>query len=114
MRPAGGAVGCSDRRLGCNQHAERPVSLELYAYTCGFLTIPRGFLLEAAEGWITVPIPSYLIVHPAGKVLFDSGLKARPQPAPCPPSGPAAPKTPPFPSAPRRGALPRCRAEPPA
>ena len=31
------------------------MSLELYAYTCGFLTIPRGFLLEAAEGWITVP-----------------------------------------------------------
>jgi len=55
------------------------VSLGLYAYTCGFLTIPHGFLLEGAEGWITVPIPSYLIVHPAGKVLFDSGLNVRTQ-----------------------------------
>ena len=60
------------------------MSLELYAYTCGFLTIPHDFLLEAAEGWITVPIPSYLIVHPAGKVLFDSGLNLRTQTDPEP------------------------------
>ena len=60
------------------------MSLELYAYTCGFLTIPRGFLLEGAEGWITVPIPSYLIVHPAGKALFDSGLNLRTQTDPAP------------------------------
>ncbi len=26
------------------------------------------------QGKITVPIPSYLIVHPKGRVLFDSGL----------------------------------------
>ena len=58
--------------------------LELYAHTCGFLTIPHGFLLEGAEGWITVPIPSYLIVHPAGKALFDSGLNLRTQTDPAP------------------------------
>lgn len=50
--------------------------VELYAFTCGFLTIPRGFLLEKAEGFITVPVSSYLIVHPKGRVLFDSGLHA--------------------------------------
>jgi N-acyl homoserine lactone hydrolase len=55
------------------------VSIELYAYTCGFLTIPHGFLLEGAHGRITVPIPSYLIVHPKGRVLFDSGLNLRTQ-----------------------------------
>jgi len=60
------------------------VSLALYAYTCGFLTIPHGFLLEGADGWITVPIPSYLIVHPAGKALFDSGLNVRTQTDPEP------------------------------
>jgi len=52
------------------------MSVQLYAFTCGYLTIPRGFLLEAAEGLITVPIPSYLVVHPKGRVLFDSGLHA--------------------------------------
>ena len=60
------------------------MSLALYAYTCGFLTIPHGFLLEGADGWITVPIPSYLIVHPAGKALFDSGLNVRTQTDPEP------------------------------
>jgi N-acyl homoserine lactone hydrolase len=31
-------------------------------------------MLEGREGWVTVPIPSYLIVHPRGVALFDSGL----------------------------------------
>src|SRR5262245_57880353 len=55
------------------------MSVALYAYTCGFLTIPHGFLLEGEHGWIIVPIPSYLIVHPKGRVLFDSGLNIQTQ-----------------------------------
>jgi len=47
---------------------------ELFAFTCGELTIPHGFLIEGAKGKIRVPVPSYLIVHPRGRVLFDSGL----------------------------------------
>jgi glyoxylase-like metal-dependent hydrolase (beta-lactamase superfamily II) len=50
------------------------MSVALHAFTCGHVTIPHRFLLEKAEGWATVPVPSYLIVHPKGKVLFDSGL----------------------------------------
>jgi len=64
------------------------MAAELYAFTCGFLTIPHGFLLEGAHGQITVPIPSYLIVHPNGKVLFDSGLNVRTQTDPEPYIGP--------------------------
>jgi N-acyl homoserine lactone hydrolase len=64
------------------------MSVELYAYTCGFLTIPHGFLLEKAQAWITVPIPSYLIVHPKGKALFDSGLNLRTQTDPASYIGP--------------------------
>ena len=48
--------------------------VELYAFTCGFLTLPRAFLLKGEKGIITVPVPSYLIVHPKGRVLFDTGL----------------------------------------
>ncbi len=55
------------------------MSVELYAYTCGFLTIPQAFLLENTRGRITVPIPAYLIIHPKGRVLFDSGLHPRTQ-----------------------------------
>jgi glyoxylase-like metal-dependent hydrolase (beta-lactamase superfamily II) len=50
------------------------MSVQLYAFTCGQLTIPYGFLLEGAKGKLTVPVPSYLIVHPRGRVLFDSGI----------------------------------------
>lgn len=55
------------------------MDVRLYAFTCGFLTIPHSFLLEKVDGWVTVPIPSYLIVHPKGKVLFDSGLNLKTQ-----------------------------------
>lgn len=50
------------------------MTVQLYAFTCGFLTIPRAFMLAGEEGFITVPVPSYLIVHPKGRVLFDTGL----------------------------------------
>ncbi len=47
---------------------------ELFAFTCGQLTIPHGFLIAGAKGKLRVPVPAYLIVHPRGRVLFDSGL----------------------------------------
>jgi len=50
------------------------MAVELYACTCGFVTIPHAFLLAGMKGTITVPVPSYLIVHDKGRVLFDSGL----------------------------------------
>lgn len=50
------------------------MTVQLFAFTCGFLTIPRGFMLAGEKGTITVPVPSYLIVHPKGRALFDSGL----------------------------------------
>ena len=40
---------------------------------------PLRFLLAGAKGKITVPIPSYLIVHPKGRALFDSGLNVATQ-----------------------------------
>ncbi|MEX2208641.1 MAG: N-acyl homoserine lactonase family protein [Myxococcota bacterium] len=52
----------------------RSDEVELYAFTCGHVTIPLGFLLEGEKGRIKVPVPSYLIAHPRGVALFDSGL----------------------------------------
>jgi glyoxylase-like metal-dependent hydrolase (beta-lactamase superfamily II) len=49
-------------------------AVTLHAFTCGELTIPRGFLIEGEKGKIRVPVPSYLVTHPRGRVLFDSGL----------------------------------------
>lgn len=50
------------------------MTAKLFAITCGHLEIPTAFLLAGREGMTRVPITSYLIDHPRGRALFDSGL----------------------------------------
>ncbi len=43
--------------------------------TCGWLTANSGvFGAPGDAGTLEVPVPSYLIVHPKGTALFDSGM----------------------------------------
>ncbi|MGD9606571.1 MAG: N-acyl homoserine lactonase family protein [Leucobacter sp.] len=37
-------------------------------------TLPTGFLVLREEGEVTIPVPCYLIEHPRGLVLFDTGI----------------------------------------
>ena len=53
------------------------MTLRLHAMTCGWLTAPLGLLLDGEQGDIRIPVPCYLIDHPKGKLLFDSGLNSR-------------------------------------
>lgn len=48
--------------------------MKLHAMCCGRLTGSLGGMLEGGAGEITFPVPAYLIEHPKGSVLFDSGL----------------------------------------
>ncbi len=50
------------------------MTVQLYAYTCGVMTMPYDMLLGGAPGHLTIPVPAYLIVHPKGRVLFDAGM----------------------------------------
>jgi len=50
------------------------MSLRLYAINCGWQTGPLGLFLAGEHGRLRVPTPTYLIDHPKGRVLFDSGL----------------------------------------
>ena len=50
------------------------MSLKLYAFTCGHLTGDFSRLMEGGEGHIRLPIPAYLIEHPEGTALFDTGM----------------------------------------
>jgi N-acyl homoserine lactone hydrolase len=50
------------------------MSLKVFAFTCGWLTLPLALLLEGQTGSLTVPVPSYLIEHSRGRAVFDSGL----------------------------------------
>ncbi len=50
------------------------MSLKVYAFTCGWVTGDFGRLMEGGEGDITLPVPVFLIEHPKGRALFDTGL----------------------------------------
>ncbi len=46
----------------------------LYAMTCGHLTGQLAYLMEGGEGEVRLPVPAYLIEHPKGTALFDTGM----------------------------------------
>ena len=48
--------------------------MRLYAMTCGWLTGPLRNFLAGLEGELRVPVPCFLIDHPQGLALFDSGM----------------------------------------
>ena len=50
--------------------------IRLRAMTCGWITMDLAGLLRGEAGKLKVPIPAYLIEHPKGTVLFDTGLHA--------------------------------------
>ena len=55
--------------------ALRAQDLKLYAFSSGALTLGKGFLVNGApmEPQIQVPVGFYVIKHPKGNVLFDTG-----------------------------------------
>lgn len=50
------------------------MAVRLFAMTCGWLTGATAGFLVGEPGRLRVPVPSFLIDHPHGRVLFDSGL----------------------------------------
>ena len=48
--------------------------VKLYAMTCGWLTMGLGSLLRGESGKIKIPVPCYLVEHPRGNVVVDTGL----------------------------------------
>src|SRR5215216_6636495 len=81
-KPFAKAPTTSTRRCGCSRNRtaparvrERPpMSLRVFAFTCGQLTGEFAHLMEGGEGRIRLPIPAYLIEHPNGTALFDTGM----------------------------------------
>lgn len=53
--------------------------MKLYAFTCGWLHGPLGNFLEGETGQIRVPVPCFVIVHPRGIALFDTGMHPQTQ-----------------------------------
>jgi glyoxylase-like metal-dependent hydrolase (beta-lactamase superfamily II) len=55
------------------------MTLRLFALPCGWLESDLGLFLAGERGAIRVPVPAWLIVHPRGAVVFDSGLHVETQ-----------------------------------
>ena len=47
---------------------------KLYAMTCGRLVGRLKDMIEGEDGQVALPIPSYVIEHPKGRALFDTGM----------------------------------------
>ena len=50
------------------------MSVRVFAFTCGVLRAPLAMFIEGGEGEVAVPVPGFLVDHPAGKLLFDTGM----------------------------------------
>jgi glyoxylase-like metal-dependent hydrolase (beta-lactamase superfamily II) len=55
------------------------MSISLYAFNCGWFQCKAGFFIEGLEdqSFVRSPVPAYLIDHPNGRALFDTGLGER-------------------------------------
>ncbi len=50
------------------------MTVTIRAFTTGWLTTDRAGLIDGGEGDARIPVLSYLIEHPKGRVVFDTGL----------------------------------------
>lgn len=51
--------------------------VRLFGFTVGYVYMPLAFFLAGETGEVRAPVTAYLIDHPKGLVLFDTGLGAR-------------------------------------
>lgn len=51
-----------------------PTATRLWALDSATFTVDAGMLVVGGTGEVTIPMPAYLIEHPDGLVLFDTGL----------------------------------------
>ena len=71
-------VACASMGLAWNAAAESPQGMKLYNFSSGWLNIDKSALQAgAAPGKIDIPVSFFLIHHPKGNVLFDTGNNDR-------------------------------------
>ena len=50
------------------------MALRLFALPCGWLEANVSLFVDGEPGRLRVPVPSWLVLHPQGAVVFDTGL----------------------------------------
>ncbi|MDI4655134.1 N-acyl homoserine lactonase family protein [Xanthobacter autotrophicus] len=51
--------------------------VRLFAFTVGYVHLPLSYFLKGEQGEVKAPVTAFLIDHPKGLVLFDTGLGQR-------------------------------------
>jgi N-acyl homoserine lactone hydrolase len=69
--------GCVAAGLAASAGAASPQGMQLYVFSSGHLTADKSILQTGASGKITIPVGFFLIKHPKGNVLFDTGNNDR-------------------------------------
>ena len=59
--------------LAAGASAASPDGMRLYVFSSGWLNIDKSGLQTGATGKISVPVAFFLIKHPKGNVLFETG-----------------------------------------
>lgn len=59
--------------LAAGAAAASPDGMRLYVFSSGWLNLDKSGLQTGASGKISVPVAFFLIKHPKGNVLFDTG-----------------------------------------
>jgi len=71
-------IACACVGMVSGAWADPPAGMKLYVFSSGFLHLDKSFLQNgAAPGKIDVPVAFFLIHHPKGNVLFDTGNNDR-------------------------------------
>jgi len=70
-------AACAYLGLASAASAASPEGMRLYAFSSGFLNLDKSSLQTGATGKIDVPVGFFLIHHPKGNVLFDTGNNDR-------------------------------------
>jgi N-acyl homoserine lactone hydrolase len=50
------------------------MTVRIVPMVCGWLEVDAKFILDKQPGRLRLPIPSFLIEHPKGRAIFDTGL----------------------------------------
>lgn len=55
------------------------MTLQVFGLVCGELIAPLEAFVAGRAGDVTAPVPAYLIVHPKGTAIFDTGMHVKAQ-----------------------------------
>ncbi|HEX7821430.1 MAG TPA: MBL fold metallo-hydrolase [Sphingobium sp.] len=51
--------------------------IQLFGFTIGHVNMPMSFFIDGEDGVVRAPVTAFLIDHPKGLALFDTGLGPR-------------------------------------